>query len=162
MNAHIVSLEPLPIRGNKAIMVDGLRWGTIHMETHGCWGSSYWFNQTGIQGQQITSGDRPVKVYGDKGERRRLGTYDAVAPVAERLHAKATELIASGLLRHPDSVKAEQAERAARWRASEAERDCKATDRLRAKAREALGDGIGENELTIIVGLMKWAQSITR
>jgi hypothetical protein len=45
-----IRIEPWPgtdVRGRKRILVDGVKWGSIHMEGHGVHGPSYHFVQDG-------------------------------------------------------------------------------------------------------------------
>ncbi len=146
-----ITLENLPARGAKAIIVDGLQWGSIHRERHGARGSSYWFKQVGLVGEirdpQLKN--RIIKVHN-------IGI--TAVPIDDRLLDKAINLIFVGLLRHPKTVEADQSARKAALQAQRAERDGKELDRFRAKAREAFPHA-GEEWINITVDLMKWSQS---
>jgi len=116
-----IRIEPFPPnRGRKAILVDGERWGNIHMEQHGCWGSSYWFQQIGYDGAIYEEAgksrlrQRPIEVRSD-GKRSTLD-YGPFLPMEVKLAIKARELVRRGLLRHPNVVTTEKAAAAERFR----------------------------------------------
>lgn len=157
-------------RGRKAIIVDDVEWGYIYMEPHGVHGSSFWFEQKGTSGA-ITRPDRLAK----DGERKRAVTewsdkhyrLDKArpAPLADRLMNHVRAMIAEGLLRHPDDVKAEQKKAAEAFAAKRAKADADEEACLRVRAAVCLKpieDHIGENMksdmIANIVRAMKWAQ----
>ena len=119
-----ISIEPFPqmetwgnrFPGRKAIVVDGVRWGVINMDRHGCWGTSYWFTQVGGDGMihraDANGKPREVKVrssskpYRGRGE----GPDEKPASLPDRLMAETKALIAEGLLRDPKVVLRERQE----------------------------------------------------
>lgn len=158
-------------KGRKAIMVDGVRWGVIEMDSHGVHGASYWFRQEG--GEAIyeacknfrgEDSARMVKVWGDKHHRNDNG---GAKPFPERLAETVESLIDRKLLRHPDIVRALSAE--AHRQETEERRKAEEAEQLEwlGQAEDCLTLLLAKNgmfpeySLTVnrIIKAMKWAQS---
>lgn len=144
-----IRIEPYPPeRGRKAILIDGVRWGTIRMSQHGSRGSSFWFEQEGGQqiGRLVPSPlkGKPerfaeVRVYGDKMQSRISRLSDPTPkPVADRLLDAVKKLIAEGLLKDPAIVKEERDVAKARFQAGRAESEAADLEERRKRAREIL------------------------
>lgn len=200
MNATAEQIAPTPAldiqivadkaaRGRKAIMVDGTRWGTIHMHSAGANGAYYWFEQIGDHGGICRQGPRhwkgsnrttshPVKVWGNKTAMRQAGVWrnaigeaakaerDAFPSVEARLMTETQKLIAEGLLRDPAVVEDEQRRASEAHRKREARRDAEELAEFEVRAAQCLApiaDHIGENMraamLADIVAAMRWAQT---
>lgn len=178
-----VAIRPRPEeRGGRWVEVDERAWATIHMTQHGSGGNKFHFRQIGgemimipLERQTVTRRFRTFEVRGDKMERRYMehdrkpGQPMVVpAPVEERLLEAAKNLIAKGLIIHPDEMEKRREAARAVMRASaargEAAKDRKFTERAR-KVMEAAGVArwIGTNRGTLLitgmVEAMKWAQS---
>src|SRR5438128_2501440 len=108
-------IELIPVkgtRGERDIMVDGVRWGTAHMQSlGGPYGIKYWFSEgrgapicvpssSHWKGSNRRSTSE-VNVYGDKMAKRH---YNDDRPLDVRLVEKVRELVEHGFLRHPDVV----------------------------------------------------------
>lgn len=163
--AHIVTLEkctePGFDRGERAIMVDGVRWGRTIMSSHGCHGTKHIFRQEA--GEVII--DKPDARYpvevAVRSERKRYLNRETWRPTEERVLEKAIELVATGRLRHPDVVRAEQKEAAGRYRARVADRESERKSNFEARARQALqiNDDAQSDLVDRVVKAMEWAQA---
>lgn len=141
------------------------------MAQHGGRGNSYTFEQLGGQAVQRKSGGKDrfdndrfstITVYGDKMANRMLRIDAApLAPIAERLHAMAVELVQSGEL-IPESVQLERvAARNRQHREAQEAHKAEALENFRCRARIALGINDTEQSDIVdkVVEAMKWAQS---
>jgi hypothetical protein len=183
-----IAITPDPgERGRKVIIVNGERWGTIHMQSAGANGSYWWFGQEGIHGEirrEIKSALKgallryvPVQVWGDKVAMRQAGisrhpigkaaqaAFDASPKIDDRLMTETKALIAEGLLRHPDVVKAARRESAERRVAERAEAERREADEFEARAAEAIGQ-LHHNDpdaraalIAEVIKAMRWAQT---
>lgn len=145
-----------PVRGRKKIMVDGVQWGTIHMESHGSGGVSYWFEQKGYQGaiqdpakmaKHLRNSAIEVRV--NNSRRARWGDDAPVMPTETRLLDQVNALIASNQLRHPEVVEREVAERKMRYqeRCTAEEAEQRASDLAAAHALiEAHAPGLNDRD----------------
>lgn len=138
-----ITLEKYPPeRGRKKIMVDGVQWGTVEMVGHGCHGPSYHFIQEGDTYwlSRITEGgyDQKVSVRGPrKHDLWKMETGRMPAETLEdRLLKTINELIAEGLLKHPEVYKASLA----KWQAEVQERIAKADQEKRERDLQAAED----------------------
>jgi hypothetical protein len=145
-----VSIVPWPpVHGRKRIMVDGVQWGTIFMESHGPRGNHYWFSQQG-KGGAILDGDsdrspgsrRTVKVESFNVDGR-PGTTERAASLHDRLLAKVRSLIERGWLVHPDVIAKQQDDARKRMQAREDAERTERRERDLAKLRPLI-----ENYLT--------------
>lgn len=163
MTILTIRIEPWPpVRGRKRIMVDGVHWGTAEMHGHGGQGISYTFEQKGEIGTIIRPssrlGDRasPIRVYSDKiAEHMRRGGEPPIKPLEERMLDAVRDMIAKGLLRHPDVVLREHNEAEARWQAKrereKAETRKRDLDTARGIIDAAAVDYDGPDRLVVIV-----------
>jgi hypothetical protein len=163
-------------KGRKIIKVAGEPYGFINQHQHGGRGNSYTFQQAGGQTvtRQISAQTKfhnarftDVTVYGDKAANRmRRGDEPALQPIAERLHAKAVELIESGQLISQAAQAERVAERNRIAREAEERRKAEAIDNFDCRARMALAEifksepeGIDAAYVGPIIAAMKWAQT---
>jgi hypothetical protein len=148
-------------RGERIIMVDGVRWGRTIVTMHGCHGTKHVFYQDG--GEIITADrGRHTSEIAIRSEKRQkwLGDKDTWRPTEERVLEKARELVATGKLRHPDVVKKESVEAMKQYDARVEEREKERVAEFRAKAMEAAQ--VNDPDSPIIdrvVAAMEWAQS---
>lgn len=157
---QIVPVPKSPGRKHILVGPNAEHWGTIHMESHGGRGNSYWFQQVGQGGPIIKRGSRPdrfvnITVYGDKAANRlRHGDDPPVKPVKERLHDTVRELLDTGKLRDPAIIKAEIAEQNRRFYEARERKEA-----FRKRAMEALGDlSVHGSLVAAVVEAMEWAQ----
>lgn len=161
----------------KSIVVDGVVWAHTHAFHHGMHGKSYTIQQ--VHGETIQRQDKTrkrndgfftvsVSSFRQRDVRRHNpndpNDKTDLRPTEQRIIDTARELIAEGLLRHPDVVKAEQAEANERYRNNRAIAEEAAKREFRAKAREALesivsGRAIENTDIDAVVAAMKWAQT---
>lgn len=159
MNIEIKPYQNDLRKGRKAIIVDGVRWGVIEMDSHGVHGASYWFRQEGGQAIYEPCKDfhgnpsaRMVKVWGDKHHRH---DPTPAFPFPERLAATVQMLIDRQLLRHPDIVRALSAE----FHRQENEKR-KQAERAEEEAwKEVAVKAFEQRNVTAIIEAMKWAQT---
>jgi hypothetical protein len=115
-----IRIEPWPPeRGRKSILVNGAKWGSVHMESHGVHGATYHFRQdpegSGYVRAKNTRFDVPHAVRVESKRYR-----DANAPTLQQvLLETVSRLIKEGRLRDPAVLRAEQQERAAAMREAE-------------------------------------------
>lgn len=155
-------------RGERIIMVDGVRWGRTHVTRHGVWGTKYTIEQrrgsiiqepTGFTGKGSHK-ERDVEI---RSIRKRYNSKPGEwRPTEELVLEKVRELIDSGKLIHPEAQR-EINERASReYREAVDRRDRKEAEEFRAKAREALGINDPASDSPLIdkvVEAMRWAQT---
>lgn len=142
-------------RGERAILVDGVRWGHTRVTWHGCHGTKTCFVQEG--GSTIRTVDEgEVYVWGT-GTRRQWLRSEEWRPTEDVVLDTIRGLIADGLLRHPAVVKRERDEILAKMELQRINREAREAREFRARALEAAGsddpDLIGR-----IVAAMRWAQ----
>lgn len=149
-------------RGERIIMVDGVRWGRTIVTSHGCHGTKHVFQQDG--GEVII--DKPDARYPHevavRSQKRQkwLGDKDGWRPTEEVVLEKARELVAAGKLRHPDEVRREQEAAMRQYDERAAEREKERIASFRDKAMEALQINDPESEIIDrVVKAMEWAQS---
>jgi hypothetical protein len=172
-----INIEPFPqmetwgnrFPGRKVIVVDGVRWGVINMDRHGCWGTSYWFKQIG--GEMIHRNDgngkpREVKVRSSSKQYRRGEADEKPATLADRLMAETKALIAEGLLRHPEIVAREQLKMTEHLRLERKKTELAELAEFEARAAEALkpiSNYVDADTLAVtvkaVVDAMRWAQT---
>lgn len=151
-------------RGERIIMVDGVRWGRTHVKSHGRRGTTTTFEQE--HGEEIAeqyAGTERACYYAVKVHSERARRYERGVPrsTEELVLEKIKELIGSGKLRDPAIVKAEvEARRSDGEKRFLAAREAEARLFLQ-KATEALGDSLNDPDDVIIdriVAAMRWAQ----
>jgi hypothetical protein len=109
-----IRIEPWPPeRGRKRILVNGVKWGSVQMESHGARGSTYHFRRdpegSGYVPAKNTRFDVPHAVRFEPKRYR-----DELAPALEEVLLKTVrELIEEGRLRDPAVLTAAQQERTA-------------------------------------------------
>lgn len=153
-------------RGERIILVDGVRWGRTYVSHHGMHGTSYTFGQDG--GETIMVPYEPPSPTGRMntvtvriGKKRRYSDGDPrLRPTDVQVLEKVQELVAKGLLRDPATVRAEVEARREQFRTNEEQRDRDRKTIWRVKAKQALGWGSEAGaSLDKVVELMEWAQS---
>jgi hypothetical protein len=108
-----IRIEPWPPeRGRKRILVDGVKWGSVHMESHGVRGAVYHFRQNPEGSGYVRAKNTRFDVlHAVRLEPKRY--RDAEAPTPKGVLLKTVrELIEEGRLRDPAVLRAEQQERA--------------------------------------------------
>jgi hypothetical protein len=115
-----IRIEPWPPeRGRKLILVDGVKWGSVHMESHGAHGVTYHFRQdpegSGYIRAKNTRFDVPHAV---RLQSKRYRDADASTLEAALLQT-VRELIEEGRMRDPAILRVEQQERASAMREAE-------------------------------------------
>lgn len=185
-----VELVPIDgVRGAKAIMVDGVQWGTAHLQSAGANGAYYWFEQIGDPGEISRVGTKvwrgsnrtnlhPVKVWGDKMAMRKAGvSRSGIGPAAEaerlafpsletRLLTEINNLITEGLLKNPEIVAVKKEEARRLWREAEARSEASEEAEFKRRAEECLvplaehiGDNMKAAMVADIIKAMRWAQT---
>lgn len=150
-------------RGEREIIVDGIRWGRTIVQSRGSGGTRTTFLQDHY-GELCENPDarftQPYTVR-SAGRRRSMWDKEPVRTTEELTLEMAQKLVADGILRHPDIVKAENARRAAEYRASRETRDREEAAAFEAKAREALQINSDEQSDLVdrVVAAMRWAQT---
>jgi hypothetical protein len=173
-----IRIEPWPgIRGRKRILVDGVEWGSIHMESHGCHGPTYHFVQMGSNGGYLSEPSASGRSHHDisvqaTGKRRRQADEP---PINQLLLYKIRELIEAGKLRDPAVVKGEQKREAEAMAARNAEIEAEERREFEARADAAITEAsnndllggtlefVHEDQRAIlrdaIMAAMRWAQT---
>jgi hypothetical protein len=156
-------------RGERAIVVDGKRWGRTIVKGHGVWGNSHHFKQD-ADDMILKDGckDEPWKEHYwervDSDRNRRYRRDDnPVRDTFELVIEKVQALIAAGKLRDPDVVRSEQQKRNAAWLEKRKAEKAEQAAQFRAKALEAAGYLAEPNDpqslelVERIVAAMNWA-----
>lgn len=153
-------------RGERYIVVDGVRWGRTIVSYHGVHGTSHAFRQEGgdLIGELSKGGYfHEVSV---RSEKKRLFQEDKWRPTEEKVMEKIRDLIRDGRLRHPDIVRAEAAETNRQINEKRKEIDRKKQEQFEAMAREAVASiaSVLSHESYLetvnrIVNAMRWAQT---
>jgi len=140
-------------RGERIILVDGVRWGRTHCTWHGCWGTRITIRQD--NGGCIADENGPIEIRSG-----RKGRWDEES-TDNKVLKKVQELVAAGKLRDPKIVQAENEKAAAEYSRRAAERDAQEELQFRKRACEALGlnSDNGSELVTRVVAAMRWAQS---
>lgn len=155
-------------RGERAIMVDGVRWGRTVVTHHGVHGTKHVFWQEG--GDPIYEDKRekrPREIVVRSMRRRRFSDAGEWQTTESLVLEKAIELVKAGKLRDPDVVRAETAAANERYReqaaAQEAERkaafEARARDVLIALAVIGLTNQPNPEDIAAVVAAMEWAQT---
>lgn len=176
MTAHTVTLEtfdkyPDPNGrqqwpGERAIVVDGVRWGHTIAKSHGRRGVSYTFKQ---DHDEVLIDNPNVKHVRDLRVRkadRVVATGSIEKMFANAVLAKAIELVVAGRLRDPAIVLAERNQRRATFETERAAAAAGREKEFRDKATDVLS-GVGIRTGTVthdvvvarIVEAMRWAQT---
>jgi hypothetical protein len=172
---HDIRIEPWPpTRGRKSILVDGAKWGSVHMETHGVHGPTYNFVQDGAPGYIMEPGANGrfhVISVRATNKRRRPGDEP---PIEQLVFNKVHQLVAEGRLRDPVAAKADTDRRlaeaeAVRQRVAEKEQsefEERADQAIQSASDETTGgllEFINDQQRMIlrdaIVAAMRWAQT---
>lgn len=161
-----VTIRPAS-KGRRAIIVNGEEWGYVSQQVHGSRGASYAFFQTGGYTVRVPhgAGTHTVSVPGDKLAQKHNRNAAAVAPLEDRLLAKAIELVADGHLRDPRVIWDEKQTRAREITEREQRRRADKKAAFGERAAACLPGGAlpneAENAATIakIIEAMEWAQS---
>lgn len=151
-------------RGEREIVVDGVRWGQTIVTGHGCHGTKHVFQQEGGEVILRERGNRysEIAVRSEKNHKWRYSDQkdNPWKPTEERVLEKIKELVAMGKLRHPDKVKAEQARAMETMRKHAEEREAKRIEAFRSKAMAAIQVNDPTSEIIDrVVEAMEWAQS---
>jgi hypothetical protein len=159
-------------RGERAIMVDGARWGRTHVAWHGCNGTTVTFSQEAgeeicdMRGKGEYSRAIAVSVRSMGRRDRRIwkdGRYvnnPDFKTTEELATIKAQELVDAGRLRDPQIVRKERDEAHRRWVEQRARREVEKAEAWRRRAMEALNINDPESEtLARVLALMEWAKA---
>jgi hypothetical protein len=123
-------------RGRKAIMVDGVRWGTVEMVGHGCHGPSYSIIQSDGEGTGVDCVAERIRAPRKRWDQPKIPVERVLIPEIERL-------ISSEKLLHPDVLR-ERADLAAKkWREQRKLERAKEIAAIRLKVRKATCRVIG-------------------
>lgn len=140
--------EGKPVRGDRDIMVDGVKWGHVIMVGHGCHGPSYEFYDAEGAGihQKFASGKlstHSLEAVRSVTRRRRFGAdANDNRSTEERIMDRARELMEAGRMRDPAELLKDRQASAARYRARRDEEQ---------KAEQETRDGL----------LSIWARDLT-
>jgi hypothetical protein len=164
---ELVKAEGLA-KGERAIMVNGVRWGRTRVNYHGCHGQTHTFEQE--EGDELE--ERPGTRYPGKvsvrSENRRHARIRAIGrdeppdwkPTEQLVLEKVRELVAAGRLRDPSIVRSEHEAAAALYRKRSAEREIEEQAEFRRRACEALRINDETSEMVDrVVAAMRWAQT---
>lgn len=165
--AHTVKLERGEglDKGERYIVVDGVRWGRTVISYHGMHGTRHKFEQIG-SGHRVKVDDRDVWV--DSAKRRRVWVDNHLVPdpdwkpTDDLVLAKAVDLVGQCLLRHPDNVREEIKRQNEAYQRKQEQQAAKEQREFEAKATEMLDRLRGLNETSqvkIMVEAMRWAQT---
>lgn len=149
-------------RGERAIFVDGVRWGRTIVTFHGCHGTTHTFVQDKGHTIEERPGERyPGEVSVRSQKRRKWLDSNDWRPTEEKVMEKITELINTGRLRHPNIVKTENEQAMEEYRARARKAEEKQQAKLRERACKALGinQDDGSEIIDRVVEAMKWAQT---
>lgn len=147
-------------RGERIIMVDGVRWGRTTVTGRGCHGTVHTFQQQGGEVIGDTSTNGYFHEIDVRSQKKRWNDTGEWKPTEKRVLEKARELVAAGRLRHPDVVKREQDEGrkrvAERMRRNEEQRQ----QEFQERAMEATRANDPDSEIVArVVAAMEWAQT---
>lgn len=170
MNIELVrSKDPGFDRGERIILIDGVRWGRTHMQWRGCHGTETTFSQE--HGKKIGTVSKggyfhPIRVMSATARRSRrwIEGKGYVLPsdfqtTEQRTVSRIAELIYDGQLRHPEIVQAETAQRHADYRAKRQQVQAEAEEAFKAKAMEAVRANDPDSEIVQrVIEAMRWAQ----
>lgn len=161
--AHSVALEKGEGlgRGERYIVVDGVRWGRTVVSHHGVHGTKHLFRQEGGELLIANPDERYPREIAVRSERKRYSNAATWRPTESLVLEKAVELVATCRLRHPDNVREEQRRASEAYHAKAAKAEAKEQREFEAKAEEALDRTRGLNlttQVKIIVEAMRWAQ----
>jgi hypothetical protein len=164
---HVVELVKPPTgdktfdRGERIIVVDGVRWGRTVVTYHGCHGTAHKFRQEGGDILCENPNARYPREIAVRSVKRRRWTGDPWRPTHEAVLEKARELVAIGKLRHPDIVKAEHQKAMERYNERCAAIEEKRKQEFRERACQALGmnQDDGSQIIDRVVAAMEWAQT---
>lgn len=157
-------------RGERAIYVDGVRWGRTRIFHHGVHGTAHAFQQSdGSYIEDTSKHGNQLKVQ-VRSMRKRYSNPDTWRPTEEIVLEKAKELVAAGRLRHPDVVRAEVDAEHALYMFKKSVRERKEQEKLNDRARGVLrnlqayigvpsGQPAPQEDVDLIVEAMKWAQT---
>lgn len=152
-------------RGERAIMVDGIRWGRTKVAWRGRHGTATTFVQEGGHTLIENPGakfEREITIRSTgKFERRRSSESNPFKTTEQQTLAKVIELVANGTLRDPAVVRAENERRMDEWRAGRAIAQQEEDAEFRRRAISALGlesDDAGDI-IDRVVAAMRWAQT---
>lgn len=147
-------------RGERIIMVDGVRWGRTHVAYHGCNGTTHTFQQENGHVIEERPGERYPGEVSVRSMRRRGYFRDKTwRPTEELVLEKARELVEASRLKHPDVVKAANEQAIERFRARAAKAEAKRTAEFRRRACEALRINDETSEIVDrVVEAMEWAR----
>jgi hypothetical protein len=148
-------------RGERIIVVDGVRWERTSVSSHGVHGQKHTF----IQEHGETLGEVSKHGYFHAFEvrssrKRRWGSNDDFRPTLEVVLDKVKELISEGKLRDPATVKAERDDVRERMRAQASARQTAEEQEFKDRAMQATGINDPDHETVVrVVKAMRWAQS---
>lgn len=159
-------------RGERIIMVNGVRWGRTHVKWHGCNGNSVHFEQEG--GDMLCRDPHDAETWKEyrwlsvrslsKRHSRQWvdGKYVQIGwqSTEDLALAKAKELIAAGRLRHPDTLRAEAEVRQVAYQNERMEKQERRQREFRERACQALGinQDDGSDIIDRVVTAMEWAR----
>lgn len=171
MKIELVKGDKAFDRGERIIMVDGVRWGRTHVKSRGMHGFQYTFEQEHGDVIGRTSAGRfheeIVRSASERHGRRFIdGEYrlpDDWKSTEELVHAKVVELVESGMLRDPKIVAAENEAASKRRAAQRITAQARENAAFEARAIKAAGDFDDGNRndgnlVSRIVEAMRWAQ----
>lgn len=149
-------------KGERYIVVDGVRWGQTIVEHHGMHGTTHMFRQEG--GEVLF--DRPESRYGQvkvhSMRTRRGRREEGWRPTEELVLEKARELVAECRLRHPANYRAEQERAAKALQERQAKAEAKEQREFEEYAERVILDSAGLNmdaRVKALVAAMRWAQT---
>jgi hypothetical protein len=159
-------------RGERIIMVDGVRWGRTRVQSHGSRGTTTTFEQEGGETILDPSSKRAdyinVRSENARHAKVHIPGKGYVLPAdwkttEQRTLEVAVDLVRDGLLRHPDVVKAEAEKRAAARRKARESAQERENAAFRNRAETALAPLETTRELyqelvTRVIDAMRWAQ----
>ncbi len=177
MKSPIITLEkptklPRPDerfdRGERLIMVDGVRWGRTHVSSHGVHGQRHTFQQQDGGKIIVDPKSKHAREVSVSSKERGRSIFDSSPKptTEEKVLATVRELVATGKLRDPAIVRAENAESMKLYRAQQEAGKAREEAEFLAKAKEAAGYDaafpVPSNATALvgrIVAAMRWAQT---
>ena len=146
--------------GERLILVNGEPWARTLISHHGVYGTRYRFKQLNGETVIVDPAARHPREVSVSSSGRRRNWDDDKRPTEVRILEKARELVASGKLRAPDVVKAEQDAARERYRERVAANVRRQEAEFRERACQALGvnQDDGSELVDRVVAAMRWAQ----
>lgn len=147
-------------RGERLILVNGVRWGRTRVTYHGCHGTKHTLCQDGDGPVIENPGAKYERESAVRSVKFRRWTGEPQVKTEDLVIAKAAELVAAGRLRDPATVRREHAEAAKLYREQQERGAAREESEFRTKAAEAIGaNDLHSEAVDRVLAAMRWAQT---